>query len=301
MRKRAIALAAALSIGLTAVVFAEGFLDKYFAGRVVAQNISAVNTDVAMIVRYVGSNKFAKLAVETDGNLTFTQDDVDGTTASTELECPVSGALGGVIDVSDNACDTFGEVVNVINASTGWRAVLVGALATDTTDGASNGGGLKDVAASQNVQRVEGMPLYAETTSNLKVISVALTQFLSAADYLGGGTGVNAGTPFKNPFNGFRTALTYLYFLATDSGTSIRLTVYSVKGNFSPARKYTETVTTLYDEPGISSTKTLALGGVLGSWGLFGRQDEKIVVRIKGTTTLTSPTIVATGVEYEYR
>jgi hypothetical protein len=301
MRKRAFALAAALSLGLTAVVFGQGFLDKFYGDRstVLGKSITALDTNEALLVKFAGANKFAKLAVDaTTGDLTFTQDDTDGTTASTELECPVSGALGGIIDVSHADCDTLGEVLDVINKSASWRAVLLGALAADSSNNT-----LFTQAATQDVQKAEGLILKGESTVTFEV-SIALTQFKSAADYFGGSSTPGlALVPFKNPFQDYQASLEFGTFTSTyGSGTST-IDVYSVVGTFKADRTYTEVATKVYSVAGGATTvaKVLKVFTDFGPYGVFAEKGAKLVVKLDNSAAMTSPSVVVSGREYEYR
>jgi len=300
MRKRMFLMAAALAFGLTAVVFGQGFIDSFYGknSAVLGKSITALDTNEAVLVKFAGANSFAKLAVaDATGDLTFTQDDVDGTTASTELECPVSGALGGIIDVSDAACDTMGEVLDVINKSASWRAVLLGALAADTSNNA-----LVLLAASQGVQKADGLILLGESTVTFEV-TIALTQFKKAQDYLGGRAVPGlALVPFKNPFDQYQAALEFATLASTyGSGTS-SIEVYSVVGKFSPDRTYTEVATKIYSVAGGATTaaKVLKQYTDFGQYGLLGAQGAKLVVKLDNSLAMTAPAVVVSGREFEY-
>jgi len=95
-----------------------------------------------ILVKYTGSAISATVDRVTDVFEFFT-----GTTGSEALESTaaldvnvgdVCGTVNSSLDVSDGDCNTFGELVRVINANTDdhkWVAVLVGALGTETIAG----------------------------------------------------------------------------------------------------------------------------------------------------------------------
>jgi hypothetical protein len=84
-----------------------------------------------MLVRYVGTNAAGgSVAVAAGGQLTFTV----GGGADTTFECPVSGGLGGIIDVTNAACDTLGEVCDAINGVNGAGGGSPPGSATGATD-----------------------------------------------------------------------------------------------------------------------------------------------------------------------
>lgn len=105
--------------------------------RTIAQaQTSTTAGDVAMYCKYIGSSACASIAVDAGtGDLTFTEGTCGSEAATSTFECPVSGALGGVIDVSNAACNTIGEVVNIVNTtSSGWRCLPFGALLADSSN-----------------------------------------------------------------------------------------------------------------------------------------------------------------------
>lgn len=77
------------------------------------------DTPIGILIRYVGSQISGTVEVAADGNITCKHGalgaEVVDTTVSTD----------GVIDVSGGTEDTFGEVIDIINASANWEAVLV--------------------------------------------------------------------------------------------------------------------------------------------------------------------------------
>jgi len=263
------------------------YLTRYLAGQAVARVRTVDDTDVAIMVKHVGSNTFAKLAIEADGNLTFTQDNTDGTTASTELECPIVAPLGGIIDVSDTACNTFGEVVDIINASTSWRAVLVGALRTDSSNDTLNAD-----PADQDPQTDLGKLGMWDT--NVAFISSAIVSTLvDGTNFFG-----NRDTLLKNPWEGTRAIVRYFAATSTyGSGTST-MVVYAVQPD---NQRGSEAVTTLYSTAGGATTAekeaiTLAMLG-----GILGRYNEKLLVRLENSAAMATTTLKMYGSEFASR
>src|SRR5512147_2393037 len=80
-------------------------------GLGVSDAISAVSTDIGLYVKYVGASQTGTATVAVDaatGDIAFV---VNGA-ADTTIGCPTAT---GTIDVSNAACDTMGEVLDVIN------------------------------------------------------------------------------------------------------------------------------------------------------------------------------------------
>ena len=93
---------------------------------------------VAMLVKYVGTSTSATtdVAVAAGGDMTFRIAGAADTAVNTVAQGSLCGATPGTLDLSTPAgtCDTLGEVVDVINASGDWIAVLVDGLRSDLTD-----------------------------------------------------------------------------------------------------------------------------------------------------------------------
>lgn len=240
--------------------------------RPVSQFSAADDGSVAILVRYVGSDASADatMAVVQGGAITFEVD----STAYDGFECPVSGALGGIIDVSDGDCDTVGEVVNTINGnctgcSSDFRAVIVDALTTDSADDF-----LAD--AADQVTRTDGLPIYFDTSANF---AVGETRALIPSECR---TDISCfitpnGGIIENPFAGQQTVVTWVEGYSTyGSGTSI-LNVYSVK----PSNKTdtSETITTMWSEA-MGATTANKQFTQFQYVPIYGRANEKVLVRI---------------------
>lgn len=249
------------------------FLSPYPA-KVVGDVRTAADTDPALYIKYFGPGgaSTTTVAVEADGNLTFV---VNGA-AYTGFECPVSGALGGVIDVSDSACDTVGEVVDVINAtaptfSTGYfRAVIAAGLRSDSSDTRF----LAD-AADTEVTRPQGDIIYYDSSvdddTNLILEPVAKG--------FGGRVDGNRLPASGNPFKGSENVLLYSYLKITNAGTigntEVHCTVENYRDGASPG---SEVDTILYLEAGGATTVAGVVDEFKDNGGLV-CQEGKLWVR----------------------
>ena len=235
-------------------------------------NVSADDTDVALLVRYVGATPTATdtVTVEADGDLTFKQNGV----ADTTLECPVSGALGGIIDVSDVACDSFGEVVDIINASADWEAVLLDVMRSDLTD---------DVllaAAAADATGKDGLSLYLDTTQTPFIHSKALVpgrtfKWFMPAESINGKT-------INNPYLGTYSILGSVTFKTTYGAGTSAFYVYAVV----PTRSG-ETVTQLWTEASAATNTLKTIGASTWPFGLIGKKDAKIIYRVVNTDAMS--------------
>lgn len=263
--KKIIALAFALAAVVAVVAVAQS------SPTPVAASI-ADDTGIAMLVRYVGSNTSADVAVDAGtGDLTFR---VGGVAVST-FECPVSGGLGGVIDVSNAACNTMGEVVDTINGNcTGctapgdFRAVLIDSLRSDSSVDA-----LVTISATE-LTRTDGLQLNIDTSTAFLDSRALVPNRTNIAGYLGGPPSYKL---LENPYGGLGQAFLRYYSITETygSGTSL-ISFVSVKPSNKSAGA--ETVTTLYGPvAGPATTETKNIDFIANP--LPARLHEKLVVR----------------------
>lgn len=264
-------------------------------GYDVGAYVSGVTTSgsVPVLIRYIGNSpQGGTVTVSSIGDITLKTGAVGGSTADLTTECPVSGALGGIIDVSDAACNTLGEVVDAINASPNWRAVIQDGLRSDSAD--DDLYDLSETAAAAP----EGLPLYQDGAA-LDRQTIALVPVRNDIRwYLNEGAVSTAGVQpnnragvSKNPFNDSATGFLWTYAVVTGTGAQTAgFNVYSVLGNYnrptlaaastaaSILSTSTETVTTLLtDAPGANNT---AKTWDFSRYGIGFRRGEKLLVRI---------------------
>jgi len=173
------------------------------------------DTDIGLIVKYIGSQASGTVTVTvTTGDITFKH----GVLASEVVDPTIDsgGDDDGVIDVSDANANTFGEVVDLINASPNWEAFLVDALRAD----ASTPGQLLTKSATQ-AKLAYGIKLFKDTSACLN-LSVLLNPIAFEAE-LG-----EYGVPFDTYYNSFVTQLFAILSLNTyGSGTS-KIQIYEI-------------------------------------------------------------------------
>jgi hypothetical protein len=300
----ALAVGAPLSTNVDAQVTSGGVVVQPFRARFVSDIKTAVSTDVGIYVKYIGSAAgAATVAVDAaTGDLTFIADGA----ADATLECPLSAPFAGVIDVSDAACNTVGEVVDIINMSANWVAVPHAMLRSDSSNNtlitlaatsAKGPGGLgllKDSAVALNM----GVVLFPTGTAGGPYTDLGADNGIS--NYLNS-NGVVSNKLKPNPFNDRNTTLLYAHENITTTDNAANLfRVFCVVPNFNPAKSTTaavvsaETVRELYQEAAALTTAT----GLIDEFRLAGGltcNGGKLLVRVNGTTTLTAPTVFANG------
>ncbi len=89
------------------------------------------DTDVGLVVMYVGAQVSATIEVDSSGDITFKHGALAAEAVDTTIDS--GGDDPGVIDTSDTNANTMGEVVDIINASANWKAYLKDALRADAS------------------------------------------------------------------------------------------------------------------------------------------------------------------------
>jgi hypothetical protein len=268
--------------------YSYGFVsDPQFAGGVIATD----DTDVAMLVRYVGipgtGYTAATTTVEVGADLiTFLLDgvgDPEITAAALAAGCP---GAAGVIDIDDAQCNAIGEIVAVINAAAGWRAVPLDALATDQayetgvskrllTQGATSAAG------------ADGLALPWDTTVQLSVSRALVPPEARKMGYYLSG---NANVLNRDPFERSRALFLKGNGTVTTAGDAT-FSLISVRDTYNEAGALTEVATTLYTEPGGATTVNDVFD--LGPYGIPGPWGEKVIARLSATTSASVVTLSA--------
>lgn len=279
-----------------------GILAKMAAGEPDGITIASDDTDVALLVKYVGSSASGKVAVAANGDITFTDGAQGSEAATSTFECPVSGALGGVIDVSDTACDTLGEVADAINfngggtfnSNTGWRAVILDGLRADSSNDT-----LVTISATAATPE-DGLGLKVDTDVAFSA-SYALGAPRKIGAYMSTSTGgVNPGL-VPNPFSGRQANYFAGNFTSTyGSGTSA-IQIISCAEAYSARSPGTETCTTLIQIAGGATTANKVLNGRdYAPYGIVGKKGEKMLVRLKNSAAAASVFFNAYGATFRY-
>jgi hypothetical protein len=262
-----------------------------FAQTPVNQYVSSDDGGIVLLIKYypgVSTNTSATVASTSTSDLTFQV----ASAAYTGFECPVSGALGGIIDVTNAACNTLGEVVDIINATaenfaTGFfRAVIVDGLRSDSS------AALLTAGATQ-ATRSDGLPIYSDTSANFAVGETRALVPIQCRDDISCWV-TPQGKLIENPFGGTRTKLTWFEGKSTyGSGTSV-LNVYSVKMGQKAAG--TSTTTTLWSEA-MGATTVNKQFTQFQYVPIYGLPNEKLVVRITNSAAQASVVMLAAGLQ----
>src|SRR5262245_32723073 len=103
-------------------------------GEPVSQALTTDDTDVAFLIRHVGTAVSGTVQVSSGDVLLKV-----GAQGSEAADTTITGCGGtaGTLDVDNTACDTLGELVDRINASANWKAVILDGLRTDVTAAAT--------------------------------------------------------------------------------------------------------------------------------------------------------------------
>jgi hypothetical protein len=287
LKKKIVLLAAALAV----VASAPPVVAQIPVARVVIDD-----TDPAGYCRYIGTSPCAAVAVDaTTGDLTFTSGTCGAEAATTTFECPISLPNGGIIDVSNAACNTIGKVLDIVNASTDWRCQPYAALRADSSNDTLNA-----LAATQ-ATGANGVALFFDTSVFLSTTAVVAPPHRAGYKYLAPGT---SPTFYRKPW---ATTQAKLYGAAATStyasGTS-NLFVYSV--DRTQAASGAETVTTLWGPTAGGATTVAKVFGTCDTpatgcdtaWGPFGLSalpGQQLLVRLTNSAAQASVTLAVSG------
>lgn len=292
---RIVALVALVAALFTPLAHADNYgqlANFIFRGQPSGGAISAVSTEVPIILKYLptSTDKSGTVAVAAGGDITFKRGASGSEVADDSLECPVSGALGGVIDVSDTACDTMGEVCDIINGSSYWRCVLMDSLRTDSSDDR-----LITLSETANPTRAEGVGLLADSTVALTVTRAITPCRDFTCGYISQARNSTYGTLVANPWAGSQSVLWKSTETITTGGTAT-FNIYSVLVN--NATLGSETATLLWTAAGGASTAEASSDWTTS--GLFSKRDQKMVVRVTATSTLTVAKFANNAITWPY-
>lgn len=300
----AVALAAVVMAGPTPAfaqgVNVNGLQVQPFSATFIGNSISAVSTDVALYVKYTGStSQTATLDVAAaDSDFTFQVAGANDATINVQSGgLPACGASVGVLDTADADCNTLGELIDHINASANWSAVIVAGLRTDATANT-----LLTLGASARVKDPGGVEIFWETPQAL-AINVALIPVDNGGASLGiqnwlarSNTGRDSGKLATRPFPDRDSTLLYYSEKVTTTGAVGNIIVYCVIENYIEDKQASssEQANILYLEAGAATTVTGKVDEFTTAGGLV-CNGGKLFVRVSATTDLTAPTVVLTG------
>lgn len=294
-------IAGAAGLALVASGFAHAPLASAQAGAIylvdgvgVSDAITAVSTDVGLYVKYVGAAQTGTATVAVDaatGDIAFV---VNGG-ADTTIGCPTAN---GTIDVSNAACDTFVEVINVINKVPNWRAAPGAVIGTDTTintlitRSAATASGPDGVALLKDT--VVALNVTADLTPNYYSGGRSMKFFLQP----GGGSSL-LQTLNVNPYSNKATWIAYATETITSSGTVgafdiLGVTQVHLNKQGTTAYSYQETVRTILSQVGAATT--VEKNYDLTRFPARGNPGERILVRIASGTDLTAPKVGGYGI-----
>lgn len=268
-------------------------------GLGVSDAISAVSTDIGIYIKYVGATQTGTATVAVDaatGDLAFV---VNGG-ADTTIGCPTAT---GTIDTSDAACDTMGEVLDVINKTTNWRAVLGGMIRSDSSNNTLITRSAAVASGPEGLALLKDTAVALNITLDLTPNFTPSTQGRSMGFFFGESPAGSSAKLIPNAFDGLRTLVTNIRENITSGGTIGQFVVYGVKqthtalGSTSYVNK--ETVRTIWSETGAATTVQL-IPGPFNAFPLYGAYGERVLVRISAGTNLTVPLVNAAGVLQKY-
>jgi hypothetical protein len=292
-RKLTLALAA-LVLSMLAVappVVAQEFRDITPIGHA----LTADDSDTAMLIKYHGTSAAAYVTVSAAGDLTFEVGDTS--TVATDLECDASiaatGSRNGVYDVSVAACDTLGEVCDLINSqSNSWACVILDGLRSDQP-GPSGTGFI--LAASDQATKVTGgyavkWDTSAKWTSTIAMVPPEYREIEAYYRYNGSTKNFNTKL-WDGRWTAFSAAATTTY----GSGTST-FALTSVDQTISPtAGVSAESSKTIFTASGGATTAEKVFLTNFLPYGIPLRANMKPLARVTNSAAMSSSSLYVTG------
>lgn len=294
----ALTLLSALAISLTPAPVESQILTDFSTWRPVAVSRTADDTDVRLLIRYVGTTAAGgTVTVSAAGDITLAQGAVSASAADATVKCP-SGGSSGVIDVSDSACNTLGEVINIINASANWVAVPLDGLLTDDMDCSTSGCLLARSETQAAV--IEGLPLFVDTDVALNSTIALVPPEARRIDFYLAGLATLSAPLKRNPFGGYKTIVASQLATSTyGSGTS-NMTITSTLRSLVRAST-TENTTTLYGPiAGGATTVSKTFIDLGDPVKVLGDADQVLILRVTNSAALASVTHTALGYRAPY-
>lgn len=263
--------------------------------------ISGTSNYFPVLIKYVGASP-AGGTVTVDaatGDITLKTGPVGSSVADVTTECPVSGALAGVIDVSNAACNTLGEVVDVINASANWRAALQDAVRTDSSDNTLA------TLAETSASNVKGLALAGDSTVSLQVTALLVPTRNDIGQYISNGAGGYKMN--KNPFNDSQAQFLRANSTLTGTGADTFKILFTSEVNnqlcsltaSAVVCSASETSEVVYQEPGGTTGANKAFD--FSEVPLYGKPGGRLLIRGDFATTLTAVVFSGAGNFFPYK
>lgn len=305
----ALALLASAGIASAQGVGAPGIQVIPFYSQFNGKAVTAVTTDVAFYVKYVGPTAQAATVAVAAADSDVTLQVAAANDATVNVQAGGLGPCGasvGVLDTADTDCDTLGELVDHINASANWRAAVVTGLRADAT------ANTLFTVATIDAKAVTGIPVLWETPQAL-AINVPLLPYSDGTGAFSGfpsgqdlgiqnflareGNTLRGGFLAQRPFADRDTIVTFASEVVTSTGAVGNFILYCSYDNYANQGKQqsgSQNDIILYTEAGAATTVTGRIdeitpgGGVACSGG-------RAWVRISATTDLTAPRVYVAG------
>lgn len=260
---------------------------------------TADDTDVKILIRYVGTTAAGgTVTVSAAGDISLAEGAVGASVADDTLECPVSGALGGIIDVSDAACNTVDEVVDKINSSENWVAVVLDGFLTDDMN--CGGSGCLLARSETLATAPEGLPLYVDTDVALNSTIALVPPEARRLDYYLAGPATLSAVLRRNPFGGYRTIVASQLATSTYAAGTSLMTISEVVPSFLRSNT-TENVTAIYGPiAGGATTVSKTFIALSDPVKVLANSDTKVVLRLTNDTNMSVVTHTALGYRAPY-
>lgn len=272
-----------------------------FYTQYIGNTVSAVTTDVALYIKYVGATNQAATVAVAAADSDVTLQVAAANDATVNIQSGGLGACGasvGVLDTANANCDTLGELVDHINASANWRAVIVTGLRSDATANTLFTVATTDAKVPDGVAVLWETPQALAINVGLYPVDLNTGASLGIRNWLNrDNRGLVGGSLATRPFADRDSTFLYYSENVTSTGAVGNIIVYCSYDNYVNQGKQvsgTQTDNILFQKAGAATTVTGTVNEFLNAGGLV-CGGGRLWVRISATTSLTVPTVVLTG------
>jgi hypothetical protein len=278
MRKLSKLFIAVLAISALALF---GATPVYAGDVFVGGQTSGDDSDVLLLIKCVGPDCTGTCTVAAaTGVFSFVIAGANDTTVDASGVC---GANTYQLDATDADCDTVGEFVDMLNASTNWRVVAIDAMRTDYLYSTSVK--VVDKGATSAIT-AGGLAFYWDTSAMLHSSRALIPFAARKIEFYLSGTNLN-----PDPFKGYQMGLRYATSTASTCTAAGTFPVYQIRMTNSGTNG-SEVVDTLFN-PAASGTSAVTY-----DWSntpIVADPNRKVLVRRSCGTGYVNTQLIALG------
>lgn len=257
---------------------------------VVGVTHTAVSNYVPLLIKYVGSQASATVTVSAGGDITLKHGAASAEVVDTTVECDASiaasGSRSGILDLStpDAQCDTMGEILDIINDSPNWKAVLLDAQRGSATDNV-----FITLSETAGATAADGLGLLGDGTVSFFDSIALLPPEQRKMGYYLTYTGSSGAKLRPDPYAGYIPTFFYANVTTTYGSGSSQYDLYCIRVLFDPnTNNETETVAAQSTGFANAATTVLKEHTLFSTWGYQCPRNTKLVARVTNSAAMTA-------------